>query len=65
MYWVNEYLFCLFLSFFLLQNEKVEVLNWKSQDSDPCPDKGTDNPAFSHMEMHSTERNEKVNGINP
>lgn len=47
------------------ENEKVEVLNWKSQDSDPCPDKGTDNPAFSHMEMHSTERNEKVNGINP
>lgn len=47
------------------ENEKVEVLNWKSQDIDPCPDKGTDNPAFSHMEMHSTERNEKVNGINP
>lgn len=47
------------------ENEKVEVLNWKSQDSDPCPDKGTDNPAFSHMEMHSAERNEKFNGINP
>ncbi|XP_075716188.1 sodium-coupled monocarboxylate transporter 1 [Rhinoderma darwinii] len=47
------------------QNEKVEVLNWKTRDSDPDPDKGTDNPAFSHMEMYSTEINDKVNGINP
>ncbi|XP_072002467.1 sodium-coupled monocarboxylate transporter 1 isoform X3 [Engystomops pustulosus] len=47
------------------EKEKVEGLNWKIRDSDPYPDKGTDNPAFNHMELYSTEHNEKANGINP
>ncbi|XP_044136574.1 sodium-coupled monocarboxylate transporter 1-like [Bufo gargarizans] len=59
------YLKVLLPSSWCKENEKVEVLNWKIQDSDPHPDKGTDNPAFSDMEMYSTEKNEKLNGINP
>ncbi|KAG9490556.1 hypothetical protein GDO78_006080 [Eleutherodactylus coqui] len=45
--------------------EKVEILNWKTHNSDAYPDKGTDNPAFSHMEMYGTEGNEKINGVDP
>lgn len=48
-----------------LQREKVEMLNWKRQDTDLQEDKGMDNPAFNHMEMHNTEKNEKMNGVNP
>ncbi|KAM3924119.1 sodium-coupled monocarboxylate transporter 1 isoform 1-T1 [Leptodactylus fuscus] len=47
------------------QDEKVKVLNWKTRDSDSYPDKGADNPAFTHMEMTSAEKNEKPIGINP
>ncbi|KAM5170175.1 sodium-coupled monocarboxylate transporter 1 [Mantella aurantiaca] len=47
------------------EKEKVEVLNWKRQDTDLHEDKGTDNPAFNHMEMYNTEKNEKMNGLNP
>ncbi|XP_073401124.1 sodium-coupled monocarboxylate transporter 1 isoform X2 [Dendrobates tinctorius] len=60
-----EYLQVLLPSRWGKESEKVEVLNWKIRDSDPYPDKGTDNPAFSHMEMYNTEKNEKVNGVNP
>lgn len=40
--------------------EKVEVLNWK-----PCAvaDEGTDNPAFSHIEMDVASDKNKVNGL--
>lgn len=41
------------------------MLNWKRQDTDLQEDKGMDNPAFNHMEMHNTEKNEKMNGVNP
>ncbi|XP_072257203.1 sodium-coupled monocarboxylate transporter 1 isoform X1 [Pyxicephalus adspersus] len=47
------------------KKEQVEVLNWKHQDTDLHEDKGTDNPAFNHMEMYNTEKNEKMNGFNP
>ncbi|XP_072257205.1 sodium-coupled monocarboxylate transporter 1 isoform X2 [Pyxicephalus adspersus] len=47
------------------EKEQVEVLNWKHQDTDLHEDKGTDNPAFNHMEMYNTEKNEKMNGFNP
>ncbi|XP_073507570.1 sodium-coupled monocarboxylate transporter 1 isoform X2 [Phyllobates terribilis] len=61
-----DYLHVLLPSRWGKESEKVEVevLNWKTRDSDPYPDKGTDNPAFSHMEMYNTEKNEKVNGVN-
>ncbi|KAE8615071.1 hypothetical protein XENTR_v10008401 [Xenopus tropicalis] len=45
------------------QEEKVEVLNWKMRSTDTDMDQGTDNPAFNHMEMSSTEKKEKMNGI--
>ncbi|NXY60533.1 SC5A8 protein, partial [Callaeas wilsoni] len=40
--------------------KKVEVLNWK-----PCAvaDEGTDNPAFSHIEMDVASDKNKVNGL--
>ncbi|XP_069829284.1 sodium-coupled monocarboxylate transporter 1 isoform X2 [Dendropsophus ebraccatus] len=60
-----NYLKVLLPSSWRKENEKVEVLNWKAQDSDAYPDKGTDNPAFCDMEMYSTGTNEKVNGVNP
>ncbi|XP_018111558.1 sodium-coupled monocarboxylate transporter 1 isoform X1 [Xenopus laevis] len=45
------------------QEEKVEVLNWKSRSTDTYVEQGTDNPAFNHMEMTSAEKREKINGI--
>ncbi|XP_010158945.1 PREDICTED: sodium-coupled monocarboxylate transporter 1 [Eurypyga helias] len=40
--------------------EKVEVLNWKPFTVAP---EGTDNPAFSHMEMDIASNKDKVNGL--
>ncbi|XP_062424452.1 sodium-coupled monocarboxylate transporter 1 [Rhea pennata] len=40
--------------------EKVEVLNWKPFT---LPSEGTDNPAFSHMEMKVSGNKDKVNGL--
>ncbi|KAM6425042.1 sodium-coupled monocarboxylate transporter 1 [Rhynochetos jubatus] len=40
--------------------EKVEVLNWKPFTMAP---EGTDNPAFSHMEMDVANNKDKVNGL--
>ncbi|OCT88735.1 hypothetical protein XELAEV_18017365mg [Xenopus laevis] len=45
------------------QEEKVEVLNWKARRTDNDMEQGTDNPAFNNMEMTSTEKGEKTNGI--
>ncbi|OCT87617.1 sodium-coupled monocarboxylate transporter 1 isoform X1 [Xenopus laevis] len=45
------------------QEEKVEVLNWKARSTDTYVEQGTDNPTFNHMEMTSTEKREKMNGI--
>ncbi|KAG8439458.1 hypothetical protein GDO86_005608 [Hymenochirus boettgeri] len=42
---------------------KVKVTNWKPRDSDPYVEKGTDNPAFNHLEMNVTENIDKINGI--
>ncbi|KAF4793837.1 Sodium-coupled monocarboxylate transporter 1 [Turdus rufiventris] len=42
------------------QPEKVEVLNWKPF---AVADEGTDNPAFSHIEMDVTSDKNKVNGL--
>ncbi|XP_073476477.1 sodium-coupled monocarboxylate transporter 1-like [Aquarana catesbeiana] len=60
-----SYLKVLIPSYWTKEKEKVEMLNWKRQDTDLHEDKGTDNPAFNHMEMHNTEKNEKMNGVNP
>ncbi|XP_068128905.1 sodium-coupled monocarboxylate transporter 1 [Hyperolius riggenbachi] len=60
-----SYLKAVFPSCWNNDSEKVEVLNWKRQDADACLDKGTDNPAFNHMEMQDTEKNEKMNGFHP
>ncbi|NXQ24920.1 SC5A8 protein, partial [Alaudala cheleensis] len=40
--------------------QKVEVLNWKPFT---MADKGTDNPAFSHIEMDVASDKNKVNGL--
>ncbi|XP_013802777.1 sodium-coupled monocarboxylate transporter 1 [Apteryx mantelli] len=40
--------------------EKVEVLNWKPFT---LASEGTDNPAFSHMEMEVSGNKDKVNGL--
>ncbi|NXP43750.1 SC5A8 protein, partial [Heliornis fulica] len=40
--------------------KKVEVLNWKPFT---VPDEGTDNPAFSHIEMDVAGDKNKVNGL--
>ncbi|MEE6480055.1 hypothetical protein FKM82_012443 [Ascaphus truei] len=46
------------------ETEEVKVLNWKPHfDADPDIAPGTDNPAFNHLEMHDTEKKEKMNGI--
>ncbi|NXI19821.1 SC5A8 protein, partial [Irena cyanogastra] len=42
------------------QVKKVEVLNWKPYT---VADEGTDNPAFSHIEMDVASDKNKVNGI--
>ncbi|NXQ61267.1 SC5A8 protein, partial [Anthoscopus minutus] len=42
------------------QVKKVEVLNWKPFT---MADEGTDNPAFSHMEMDVASDKNKVNGL--
>ncbi|OWK59284.1 Sodium-coupled monocarboxylate transporter 1 [Lonchura striata] len=42
------------------QPEKVEVLNWKPFT---MADEGTDNPAFSHIEMDVASDKNKVNGL--
>ncbi|NWS87099.1 SC5A8 protein, partial [Toxostoma redivivum] len=42
------------------QPEKVEVLNWKPFT---VADEGTDNPAFSHIEMDVARDKNKVNGL--
>ncbi|XP_019148205.1 sodium-coupled monocarboxylate transporter 1 isoform X2 [Corvus cornix cornix] len=42
------------------QPEKVEVLNWKPFT---MGDEGTDNPAFSHIEMDVASDKNKVNGL--
>ncbi|XP_040200251.1 sodium-coupled monocarboxylate transporter 1-like [Rana temporaria] len=60
-----SYLKVLVPSCWTKDREKVEMLNWKRQDTDLQEDKGMDNPAFNHMEMHNTEKNEKMNGVNP
>ncbi|NWQ77766.1 SC5A8 protein, partial [Columbina picui] len=39
---------------------KVEVLNWKSFTTAP---EGTDNPAFSHIEMDVANNDNKANGL--
>ncbi|XP_053319090.1 sodium-coupled monocarboxylate transporter 1 [Spea bombifrons] len=44
-------------------SEKVEVLNYKRNNTDAYLDCGTDNPAFHHLEMKYTEKKEVVNGI--
>ncbi|XP_018412156.1 PREDICTED: sodium-coupled monocarboxylate transporter 1 isoform X2 [Nanorana parkeri] len=59
-----SYLKVLIPSRWAKETEKVEVLNWKRQDTDLHEDEGTDNPAFNHVEMYSTEKNEKINGFN-
>ncbi|XP_075061409.1 sodium-coupled monocarboxylate transporter 1 [Mixophyes fleayi] len=58
-----SYLKLPFLSCWGKDKEKVEVLNVKPYDADSYADKGTDNPAFTNMEMYSTDKNEKMNGI--
>ncbi|KFV08869.1 Sodium-coupled monocarboxylate transporter 1, partial [Pterocles gutturalis] len=40
--------------------KKVEVLGWKSH---AVADEGTDNPAFSHIEMDVASNTNKVNGL--
>lgn len=53
--------FCAFvLFFFFFQPEKVEVLNWKSFTTAA---EGTDNPAFSHIEMDVASNDNKANGL--
>ncbi|NWV49572.1 SC5A8 protein, partial [Daphoenositta chrysoptera] len=42
------------------KREKVEVLNWKPFAT---ADEGTDNPAFSHIEMDVASDKNKVNGL--
>ncbi|NXO42189.1 SC5A8 protein, partial [Locustella ochotensis] len=42
------------------QQEKVEVLNWKPFT---MADEGTDNPAFSHIEMDVASDKNRVNGL--
>ncbi|XP_041444606.1 sodium-coupled monocarboxylate transporter 1 isoform X2 [Xenopus laevis] len=58
-----SYLNVLFSSCKKKGEEKVEVLNWKARSTDTYVEQGTDNPTFNHMEMTSTEKREKMNGI--
>ncbi|XP_063783897.1 sodium-coupled monocarboxylate transporter 1 [Pseudophryne corroboree] len=58
-----SYLKLPFISCCAKDNEKVEVLNISRKDPDLSSEQGTDNPAFSNMEMYSTHTNEKMNGI--
>ncbi|KAM3924796.1 sodium-coupled monocarboxylate transporter 1-like [Leptodactylus fuscus] len=46
------------------RDEEVKVLNWRTRYSHSYPDKGADNPVFTHMEMTSAEKIGNANGIN-
>uniref|UniRef100_A0A8C4U1H4 Solute carrier family 5 member 8 n=1 Tax=Falco tinnunculus TaxID=100819 RepID=A0A8C4U1H4_FALTI len=49
-----------FLSNFSWSKSETEVLNWKPFT---MADEGTDNPAFSHIEMDVADSKNKVNGL--
>lgn len=48
-----------FLSNFDIFKKKSHVLSYKSH---PVEDGGTDNPAFSHIELNFTDQSGKING---